>query len=443
MILNFLFTSTPLKFMVQSFWRDEAFSFLLAKKNVLDLLVLTARDANPPLYYLTLKIWMTLFGNSEVALRSLSLIFFFATIYVVFLILTETFGISVKKSYLYLLIFVANPLLHYYAFEARMYTMLAFFATLSLYFLFQKKYLFFAVAAVLGLYTHYFMIFTAIPFAIYFFIHRHTQAERRAFLWSVKHITLALIPWILFIVLVKIPQHTGFWIQKPTVGTFIDLPGLLLTGYEPDLWYLYMLLTPLSILLFGIVVYGVLRFYKSAKAHQHNKMLLTVFYTLVAWSFIIPIVILAISFFIPLFLPRYIIFVTVGLLLLLIFLVEYMPPRIQPLMFLFLIFFSVNYGALQIDKRDKANVQKPLLEIKKMLKKGDVVYVTHEYNFHLAQYYLDEEVIYIFGKTYKELPWYIGKILIPEEKIATSLPSYPHKAFILKDDLSYSIQATY
>lgn len=443
MILNFLFTSTPLKFMIQSLWRDEAFSYLMAKKNILDLLILTARDANPPLYYLSLKIWMTFFGSSEVALRSLSLIFFFATIYVAFLILTETFGISVKKSYLYLLIFVANPLLHYYAFEARMYTMLAFFATLSFYFLFQKKYTSFTIAVILGLYTHYFMIFTFIPHFIFFFMQRRILHERKALFNSFKKICLALCPWILFVVLIKIPQHTGFWIQKPTLETFIDLPGLLLTGYEPDLWYLYILLTPLSIFLFGIVVYGVLRFYKSAKAYHHNKTLLTVFYTLVAWSFIIPIVILAISFFIPLFLPRYIIFVTVGLLLLLIFLVEYMPPRIQPLMFLFLIFFSLNYATLQIDKRDKANIQKPLGEIKRLLKGKDVVYVTHEYNFHPAQYYLGEDGVFIYGKTYKELPWYIGKILIPKEKIATSLPSYPHKAFILKDDLSYSIQAIY
>ncbi|PIY68928.1 hypothetical protein COY90_03330 [Candidatus Roizmanbacteria bacterium CG_4_10_14_0_8_um_filter_39_9] len=443
MILNFLFTSTPLKFMVQSFWRDEAFSYLMAKRSILDLLILTARDANPPIYYLALKIWMTLFGSSEVALRSLSLIFFFATIYVVFLILTGTFGVSVKKSYLYLLIFVANPLLHYYAFEARMYTMLAFFASLSFYFLFQKKYTSFTVAVILGLYTHYFMIFTFIPYLIYFYMQGRILHERKALFQSLKNICLALCPWILFVVLIKIPQHAGFWIQKPTLETFIDLPALLLTGYEPDLWYLYMLLTPLSILLFGMIAYGIFMFKKQNIRHRPKKVPLTIFYALIGWAFAVPVLILTVSFFIPIFLPRYMIFVTVGFLLLLIFLIEYMPRQVQPFMFLFLIFFSVNYGTLQIDKRDKAHIQKPLLEIKKMLKEGDVVYVTHEYNFHPAQYYLGEKVVYMFGKTYEELPWFVGKILIPKEKIAASLPSYPHKAFILKDDLSYSIQAIY
>jgi len=75
--------------------------------------------------------------------------------------------------------------------------------------------------------------------------------------------------------------------------------------------------------------------------------------------------------------------------------------------------------------------------------KDDVIYVTHEFNFHPAQYYLDGKQVYIYGKTYGKIRSYVGKILIPENSISNSLPPYPHRAFILKDDLSYIIQALY
>ena len=77
------------------------------------------------------------------------------------------------------------------------------------------------------------------------------------------------------------------------------------------------------------------------------------------------------------------------------------------------------------------------------MRQGDVLYVTNELNFHPAQYYLDEGRVFIFGKSYEDIPQFVGKVLIPEEKIAASLPIYPRKAFILKDDLTYDIQATY
>src|SRR3989339_1180240 len=139
-MLNFIFTKTHLFFFTQSFWRDEAFSYFMAKKNVSEIIFLTAKDFNPPLYYLILHFWIKIFGGSEIALRSLSIIFFWATIYVAFLFLNDIFKIKLKKSFFYLIFFIVNPLLLYYAFEARMYTMFAFFASLSYYAFFKKDY---------------------------------------------------------------------------------------------------------------------------------------------------------------------------------------------------------------------------------------------------------------------------------------------------------------
>lgn len=83
-MINYLFTKTPLLFFAQSFWRDEAFTYFLAKENVFKITSLTAKDFNPPLYYLIIHFWMKIFGTSEITLRLFSLIFFWATIYVGF-----------------------------------------------------------------------------------------------------------------------------------------------------------------------------------------------------------------------------------------------------------------------------------------------------------------------------------------------------------------------
>ena len=71
--------ATNVKFFTEGLWCDEAFSWALASKGSA-LLPLTARDFNPPLYYLVLHAWMAIVGTSEVAMRSLSLAFFGLTL---------------------------------------------------------------------------------------------------------------------------------------------------------------------------------------------------------------------------------------------------------------------------------------------------------------------------------------------------------------------------
>ena len=64
----------------QSVWFDEAYSIMVAKRSASEIIRLSALDTHPPLYYLVLKIWANVFGWSELALRSLSVIFYGASI---------------------------------------------------------------------------------------------------------------------------------------------------------------------------------------------------------------------------------------------------------------------------------------------------------------------------------------------------------------------------
>src|SRR5436190_1065119 len=56
----------------QSLWNDEGNSLRLAQRSIPDLIAASRLDIHPPGYYLALKGWLILTGDSEFALRSLS-----------------------------------------------------------------------------------------------------------------------------------------------------------------------------------------------------------------------------------------------------------------------------------------------------------------------------------------------------------------------------------
>ena len=216
------------------------------------------------------------------------------------------------------------------------------------------------------------------------------------------------------------------------IGDVLNTPGILFTGYENFLGFSYPFLSLISILILGILIFSFFRLMQ-----KRLNLLLS------CWVGIPTIAILLISLFKPVFLPRYMIFITVGLLVSLIYLIHRFPAKIRYLLLVVLMIFSLHYGVYQTIMRNKGDVKTPLLQIKNLLKKDDVVYVTHEYNFHPAEYYINDKQVYLYGKTYEEIPSFVGKVLISKEKITSSLPLYPKRAFVFKDDLSYSIQALY
>ena len=57
-------------------WLDEANSVLIARHSFAGIVDALSRDNNFPLYYFLLSVWMRLFGDSEIALRALSALFY-------------------------------------------------------------------------------------------------------------------------------------------------------------------------------------------------------------------------------------------------------------------------------------------------------------------------------------------------------------------------------
>ncbi len=441
-MINYLFTKTPLLFFAQSFWRDEAFTYFLAKENVFKITSLTAKDFNPPLYYLIIHFWMKIFGTSEITLRLFSLIFFWATIYVGFLFLRNIFNLSLKKSFLYLLFFLFNPLLIYYAFEARMYTFFAFLSSLSFYFFYQRKKLPFIIFTLAGLYTHYFMFFVIVGQLLFIFL-------ERAKIWQkqIKTIVISLVgflPWVFFLFFNQVIFKESFWLTKPKFLGVLHLLAVIYTGHEdvnqylPEIQTVEKIIFFLNLVLFFIVFIGILKIVNFKKKTDQNLFLF-----LSIWGILIPLSVGLISFLKPIYLPRYLIFATVGFLILLIFILNKLTKKSTIFFFLAIMLLTFFYNRYQIKYRRKADLRKTIEEIKSISGKTDLLYVTDELDYFVAKYYFDEKRVYIFQKNYQEIPQYVGKVLIPPEQITFKLPIYPQKAFVLKNDGSYSIQAMY
>ena len=439
-MLQYLFTKTPLLFLTQSLWRDEAFSYFMAKKNIVEMISLTAKDFNPPLYYFILHYWMKIFGGSEIALRSLSIIFFWATIYVAFLFLNKIFKMKERKAFFYLILFIINPLLLYYAFEARMYSMLAFFASLSYYAFYRKNNQLYLFSTIAGLFTHYFMLLVVFSQLFFLIINKINigYVKKKVIYTSL----LIFSPWMLFF----FSQNSlsgSFWLNKPHLKDIFALLGIIYTGNEAA-FYPSGLIVKIqnnvmyfSVVLAIIIVIGIYQYIKKlSKKDQLNFQLLFI------WGVGISLIVGLISFIKPLYFPRYLIFTTVGFLLLIIFIMEKINIYLRAILFAVLIVLTFSYQKSQLEYREKIDLRKALREIQVIANKKDLIY-TNDLDFFTVQYYLNKNKVYIYGKSYKDIPAYNGKILILEERIASNLPFYPQKAFILNPNGQYTIQAMF
>ena len=129
--LRFLYSDTAL-------WYDEACSWATAtdKAGIMHNL-LNVDLQHTPLYFVLLKIWMKIFGQGEIALRSLSLIFGILTIPLAYI----TGKKIIKNGVLPALICTVSPVLVLFSAEVRMYSLVVFLVLLSVNYLadFEQK----------------------------------------------------------------------------------------------------------------------------------------------------------------------------------------------------------------------------------------------------------------------------------------------------------------
>lgn len=313
-----IFAVISLRNMNWSIWFDEAFGINLIKYDFGQIASYTAADVHPPLYYWLLKIWSDIFGTSELAFRSLSLILIIVAIAFGFMLLRRLFGR--RAAYFGLLFMIISPMLVRYSEEARMYSLAVAITTSATYLLVSAKqasrtwkWVLYGILVSLGMWTHY---FTAVVWIAHWVWHYISVVKKKMNLkqklaaffsreWLLAYgLAIALyVPWMghMFKQL-SIVQGGGFWIGAVGVYT----PTSYLTNF---LFYRehHETLRWLAVLFFAVVAIVA---YLSVKVYRNLVKSQKTWYWLIAVSAIVPVVVLFLISLPPLrssFVERYLI----------------------------------------------------------------------------------------------------------------------------------------
>ena len=197
----------------QSLWSDEGNSVALAQAGLGEIADRTALDIHPPLYYWLLHGWMRLFGEGEIAVRSLSVVASVLLVAVVYRLGTRLF--NARVGLLAAFIAAVSPFQIYYAQETRMYALLALLGALTAWACVELARasvndapsvgwaLLYVLGATLGLYTHYafpvILVATNLAFLVWLWRTREQgQVARRLVGWLVLQLAplLLYLPWL-------------------------------------------------------------------------------------------------------------------------------------------------------------------------------------------------------------------------------------------------------
>jgi uncharacterized membrane protein len=306
-----------------SLWHDEAFSALLVKYNLSEMMYRIALDVHPPFYYLVLRCWDLFFGNSLFSIRMFSVFFGVLIVLGTYLLVKEIFKNN-RLALFACLIVAVNPFQIQYASEARMYTLGTFLIIFSSYFLLKaissirssyemgnKKvywflYILFASAAI---YTHYYIFFSIFAQAIFvlYIILRESKFNIFAFIKNkIFHysilayflIALLYLPWLRTFLKQTGQVQENYWIPAMNFWSIPNTFWKMTAGLSVDSSKFGYILIILMIIISAVIIFVLKEKKQPAK-------------WLIFFSLIIPFVIASIvSLKTSVYLDRYFIFVS-------------------------------------------------------------------------------------------------------------------------------------
>ncbi len=290
----------------QSLWLDEATTAQTIKHFSFAELIFkfAPTDFHPPLYYLFMKVWSSIFGYSEIVLRMPSVIFSLLTGWVVYQIgkklQNEITGLWAAAFFLF------NPLIIYYSQEARMYLMATFLLTAALYYLIlylkfglsgNRSVILFNICVALSLLTFYGSIFLITGIYLTLIIFLAFKKNSKVFLPELIKflpgaiIALALLSPLLYRQymhsreMLSLIPHWSMVLGKANIKNLLLIPIKFSIGriqFEPKMYY-YLGAGLWTMFVFLYIVLGGIK----------NRLL--------GWLFVAPLVLgFVFSFFTPL-----------------------------------------------------------------------------------------------------------------------------------------------
>ena len=202
---------------------DESFTLYMALQSLPDIVAMLTRGDNPPLWETLLHFWVKVFGISEVAIRSLSLIFSALTVIPIYLLgerhIQRFVGIAASLFYCF------STFSIYMAHECRVYSLIGFATASSIYLFISAvhrpktyKFILLTIANLMLMYGHYLSVWIIVmEFAIALVIKPIRRKIWKPYLIHAASLVLLFTP--MFPVLFRRFLDSGVngtWIEKTT-----------------------------------------------------------------------------------------------------------------------------------------------------------------------------------------------------------------------------------
>ena len=187
----------------KSLWGDEAYTASVVAGDLESAIRITAEEGYPPIYYVCMWIWTTYMGDSEFALRFLSVIFGMLSIAMLYPLGRKMTSKGVGLMAMGLM--AISPFLVLHSRMARYYTLLLFLSLVSYWFFVQvldvrgtvRSWVGYVVSSALGMYTHYLFAFVLAAQGVAALVRiRRRGASVLGLIGSQVIVALLFAPWL-------------------------------------------------------------------------------------------------------------------------------------------------------------------------------------------------------------------------------------------------------
>jgi len=433
----------------QSLWRDEIDAIFFSLRDLPDLLSMFVNPGqNGPLYFLILRPWLRLVGSSEFALRYPSLIAGVLSVPLLWqvgrrLMPVARTWVTVEEAgggnaqgrvrsivttvihspaTLAALFLAANPYQLWYSQEGKMYALITFLALLAIWFWLRgigrggwRNWLGFLMAVSIGMYMHLLMILL-IPLFIIWFLLAWPQSKSHwlGFLLALAGLTLPYLPLVVW----QWPMLLSS--QELTAINFTPLGDILESLF---LYQSQSILPPFNLIwlapIFILGLYGMLLGFRvislntddsTPRLAEWRRHLL-----IVSWLVLPVLFIYLLSLRQPLFLPRYVIWISPALLMLVALGLQLVwrnsGKMATPLLLFLLIYLFGFWGYVdwqQNRQEIKADLRGAVRTIFERRQENDLLILQVPHMEFAYRYYSSDQGSNPFAESDERLGWWSG-----------------------------------
>jgi len=382
-------------------------------KSLPEIIRIIITDTSPPLWNISEWIVFNTLGTDEIYIRLLAFTFFLGTVFFTFKIGEYLWG--KRKGLLAAALTFLNPFFFIYAFEGRMYSILALGVTASMYFFLRiisekdvKKLdkVGYVVATLWAMYSHHFAIFAVFLQGMWF-IYEFFKGNRKAAITIFKlfiAIGIGYLPWIIPLYNQTRMVGGGFWLGTPTVADFFGILAKYLGAGIPHK------LQKISLV---VVLAAVLLRRWSKKSRKIDLFLLSWFLIPIALTWIVSQV------FQSIFFDRYLLYTIPGAMLII-------STRTRKYGGILLATIVIVFAIIDFHYFTHPT-KRPFRELAEYVKstqeKDDYLINWNASSHHLweTKYYGIGAPIYVPGG--EELPFFVGTALMEEGDVIQEIPS--------------------